>query len=460
MSDDTVIQRDPQDELERLIDRGSASGLVAFLRQLPPGDTAYTISHLGEDRRTQMLATLSEHEPEFVADLLDHFDDRHVADMIEELEPVEAAAIVDEMDSDEQTDVLAELDDDDAEAILRAMDPEEARDARDRLQYDEDTAGGLMITEYLVYPQTQTVESVAEDLRQNADQYESYEARYLYTVDENHRFSSLVPMRRIVMAKAGTLLSVLQIDEPGTCDVNTTLEVIENFFDRVNYSALPVVDGEGRLVGVVQRAAVHEAVAEQSSESLMKFGGIIGGEELRSDATTKRAMRRLAFLLPNIGLALLAANVIAFFEPTIEKLTALAVFMPMVAGLCGAAGNQSVAVSIRELALGLAQPRDLIRVVLRDAGVGLLNGLIVGGILMGVVLVMRPGNPSLAILIGSAYAIGSVIAVSLGCGIPLIVRRIGVDPAMLSSPVLAAISDTVSFFLILAGAALFLHLAG
>ncbi len=458
MSEEPALETDPRDELERLIDADDPDQIVTFLRLLPPEDTAYTISRLDEERRTRMLQALSSTEPDFAADLLEHFDDSHVAEMIEELEPDVAAAIVDEMDSDEQTDVLAELDDDDAEAILNEMDPQEAVDARERLQYGEDTAGGLMITEYLVYPKNQTVDEVAGDLRRHADLYGEYEVRYLYTTDEDGRFSGVTPMRRMVMARAGTVLSTLEIPDPITCSVGMLIDVIEDIFDRVDYSALPVLDDDGKLVGVVQRAAVQEALAEQSSENLLKFGGIIGGEERRSAPPIRRALRRLAYLLPNIALALIAVNVISYFEPTIEKLTALAVFMPMVAALAGAAGNQSVAVSIRELALGLVQPRDLTRVMLRDAVVGLINGVIIGLVLACIVIVMRPEIPKLAMLIGGSYALGSVFSVSLGCGIPLVIKRVGIDPAMVSSPVLAAISDAASFFLILAGATILLQL--
>ena len=133
---------DHVEELSRLIEGGDAVVMALFLRQLPPAETAYTISHLDEEERSAMFAKLAEAEPEFAADLMEHFDDAHAADIVSELPPEVAAAIVDEMDSDEQADVLSELHEDDAEAILGVMTPEEAIDTRRRMRYDDDTAGG------------------------------------------------------------------------------------------------------------------------------------------------------------------------------------------------------------------------------------------------------------------------------------------------------------------------------
>ena len=451
---EATISVDAWQELEKIIDSGNAEHLAMFLQLLAPGDTTYTISRLAEDKQTRMLSLLSQVQPEFAADLMEHLTDEHVADIISEMSPEHAAAIVDEMDSDEQTDVLSELHEDDAEAILQQMDPVEAEDARQRLEYDDHTAGGLMITEFLAYREDQDVDDVIHDLRVHADEHTEFEVRYLYVVDAKQRLQGVVTMRALVMAPRGRPLTALMVQHPDVVHVSTQLEDIEDYFDRHDYYAIPVLDEQGRLAGVVQRAAVQEALSERESDTFLKFSGIIGGEEIRNMPLGNRAVRRLTFLLPNILLSYLAVTIIAVFEPIIEQVTALAIFLPMVANLSGAAGNQAVAVSIRELSLGIVAPADLIRVWRKEAMVGFINGLIIGVLLGLVTWMTRPDLPLLGVIVAVSFAINSVLAVCLGAGLPLVLKRVGVDPAMMSSPILTTLTDMGSFLLVLGLAAM------
>jgi len=453
---------DATGELEALIQAGDGEVIASFMRLLPPEDTAYTLSHLSDESRTALFGKLSDSAPELGADLLEHFVDEYAAGVIEQLEPGQAAALVDEMDSDEQADVLSEMSDDDAEAILQEMDPEEADDARERMAYDEDVAGGLMITEYLYYNQGQTVEEVTRDLHEKAEEHIEFEVRYIYVVDDAGRLTGVVPMRSLVFVPGSRKIETQQIREPVTVNVHTSLDDLHDLFDRVDFSAVPVIDDDGELSGVVQRASVQEAIGDRESEQFLRFGGIIGGEELRSMSIGLRAARRLAFLLPSVVLSSISVTVILLFEPIIAKITLLAVFLPLVANLSGAAGNQAVAVSIRELALGMSMPRDWRRVAGNEMAVGAINGVLIGMLLGGVAIgfawvshksgVQSEREPSLLVLglvVMLAYTFNSVLSVCLGGTIPLLLKAIKVDPAMASSPLLTTLSDMGSFLLTL-----------
>lgn len=462
MAQDATESIDAMSELEALIAAGDGQAIATFLRLLPPEDTVYTVSHLSEDTRTSMFKQLASAAPELGADLLEHFVDEYAASVIEQLDPEHAAALVDEMDSDEQADVLAELDAEDAEAILKAMDPEEAEDARERMTFDEDVAGGLMITEYLVYHEDQTIAEVTADLHENAEEYGEYEVRYVYVVDQHDRLTGVVPMRSLVLVPATRRLATQQVRKPVTVDIDASLDDLHDLFDRVDFSAVPVIEHDGTLVGVVQRAAVQEAIGERETDQFLKFGGIIGGEELRSMPIISRAARRLAFLLPSVVLSSLSVTVILLFEPIIAKITLLAVFLPLVANLSGAAGNQSVAVSIRELSLGLTMPRDWRLVGRKEVAVGLINGLVIG-LLLGIIAVCfawfshttadarewSPGLLPLGLVVMLAYTFNSVLSVFLGGTIPLFLKAVKLDPAMASSPLLTTLSDMGSFLLTL-----------
>jgi magnesium transporter len=459
MSFDAEIEMDATQQSAQVIDTGEAEHLAAFLHLLPPEDTTYTISHLDEDRRTRMLSLLSAGHSDLAADLMEHFVDEHAAEMIEQLAPSEAAAIVDEMDSDEQTDVLAELADEDAEAILEEMDPAEAADARERLQYEEDTAGGLMITEYLAYREDQDVDAVIADLRANADEYDEYEVRFAYLIDAAKKFVGVVTMRSLVMAPAGRKLIDLKIKKPKRVAVDAALEDLEGLFDRVDFSAVPVVDAEGRLVGVVQRAAVQEALSDSANEDLLMVAGIVAGEEFRSMPMVSRLLRRLVFLLPIMVLLLVSASVIHIFIDTVAKLPVLAMFLPVVAGLCGSGGNQAVGVSLREVSLGLIMPGDFMRVFIKEAVLSLVAGAVLGVLLLVIIWVWQQ-DFYLGLVVGGAVPIVIFIAKTVGGTVPLVLRSIGLDPAMASGPVVTTVVDLFSFFIVLLFATLLLSRIG
>lgn len=442
-------------ELSVLVEEADAARITAYLHDLPPEETAYTISHLDDECRTQMFSLLAESEPEFAADLMEHFDDAHAAEIVGELHPEAAAAIVDEMDSDEQADVLGELSNQDAEAILEEMTPEEAIDTRRRMRYDEDTAGGLMITEFLAYPGSMPVEEVADDLREHSDKYGEYEVRYVYAKHLDGSLEGVVPMRLLVMTKRGTPLGELAPPEPKYVTVDTHVDELEDLFDRIDLSAVPVVDEANKLVGVVQRHAVQEARGEAAEEDLAKFGGILRGEELRSMPLRSRAGRRLAYLLPISGLLMLSASVIHLFIETVEQVPVLAMFLPVVAGLCGSGGGQAVAVSMREISLGLIKPADLMRVMGKEAAVALIDGVVLGVVLFLIVWIWQ-GNAVMGLVVGGSIPLVLVAAKCTGGCVPLLLRKIGLDPAMASGPVVTTVVDLASFLVVLILATLML----
>jgi len=441
---------EPWEQLDALLDSAAPADVAAFIHALPPEDTAYTIDHLPEDKQTRLFALLADVDADLAADVMEHFADEQAADLLEDLEPHAAALIFDEMDSDEQADVLGELEDDYAEAVLQAMNPEESVDARRRLDYPEDTAGGLMITEMLAYRDDWTVDQIVSDLRHRAEEIHDrdYEGRYLYLIDQQRKLTGVARLRSLLLAPPGPSRQV-KLEKDLVCVQDTqTLEELQGVFERADYTALPVTDADGKLLGAVRRAAVEEAVADRSEEQLLKFGGIIGGEELRSMPVLTRCARRLTFLVPNVFLFMMSMGVIAMFEPVIAKVTALAIFLPLVGGMSGASANQSVAVSIREMALGLVRPPDVGRVIAKEAVLGLVDGVVLG-LLLSVVAAIFGGNIVLGAIVGAAFAANSVLAVCLGAAMPLLLKRMGIDPAMASSPIVATLTDMAGFFFML-----------
>lgn len=434
----------PWEQLEGLVGESTPAQVEAFLDALPAGDAARVVSRLSDEDQVRLLTTI---DPPEAADLIEQLPDAQAAEMIERLEPHEAAAIVQELPSDEQADILQDIGGAEAEAILAAMSPEEGRDARALSRYADDVAGGLMVTEYLSFRDSATVADVLDDLRRNAERYAEYDVQYTYVVDEGGRLVGVLRMRDLLLAPAHRRLADLMARESHKLADTAPLDAVRDFFDRRGYFGAPVVDGAGRLVGVVQRAAVEEALADRADSQYLKSQGIME-EELRSMPIALRSRRRLAWLSVNILLNIIAASVIALYQDTLQSVIALAVFLPIISDMSGCSGNQAVAVSMRELTLGLARPADVVRVWRQEVVVGVINGILLGA-LIGLVAWVWKHNVHLGLVVGAAMALNTVVAVSIGGVVPLALKRLRMDPALASGPILTTITDMCGFFFVL-----------
>ncbi len=448
MPEDTSQQQ--HEDLETHVAARDADAAVALLERVPPEDRGYFLGHLDQDVCGDLMELLSPDHSDLAASLMEHMLDTQAADVISMLPPAAAAAIVEVMDSDDRADIIAELSADRSSAILSQLDPGEAAEVRKLVQYGADTAGGLMITEYLSHPEGRTLGAVLEDLRSNAAEYARYDVQYVYVTTDSGKLSGVIRLRDLVLTPGDRTVSSIMIERPAHVSVFDKQPKLEAFFDKNGFFAAPVIDEHGVLIGVVRRAAVEAAHAEEADRALLAFGGIIGGDELRSMPTGTRIARRLAFLCPNILLNLVAASVVAFYEPTIAAVTALAIFLPMLSDMSGCAGNQAVAVTIRELSLGLLKPRDVMEAFKKEVGVGVVNGIVLGTLIGFIAWFMRGGQwPLIGVVVGGAMAVNSLVAVTVGGTVPLVLKRVGVDPALAASPILTTFTDLFGFFITL-----------
>jgi magnesium transporter len=431
--------------LQAAITAGDAEGVAQQLSDLETTEAIHAISHLSEAQQSQLLNLLSHVE---AAQLVDDLPEAQAAQMIERLESADAAAILSELPSNEQADVINRLSELEASAILDAMPVAEARDARRLMAYPSDSAGGLMITEYLVYRDHLTVGDVLDDLRDHAARYRRYDVQYAYVISPSGKLVGVLRLRDLLLSAPDEPLSAVMIHEPLSVRDTATLEAMERFFDGHPLFGVPAVDENGVLVGVVRRADVEQAAEERSTRSFLKFMGIVGGEELRTLPLRVRSMRRLGWLSVNIVLNILAASVIAMHQDTLSAVIALAVFLPIISDMSGCSGNQAVAVSMRELSLGFTKPSEIWRVLGKEASVGVINGLVLG-LLLGIVGWLWQGNWMLGAVVAVSLAVNTLVAVCFGGSIPLVLRGLGQDPALASGPILTTITDMSGFFLVL-----------
>jgi len=436
---------EPWDRLRELIAERRSQAILPFLASLAPGEPARAIDRLDPDERNALFTLLP---PDEAAGVLGSVPDTEAAGFLGELLAADAAAIVAELPSDTQADVLGQIEQVGAEAILASMGTVRATVARRLLSYEPNTAGGLMIAEYLAYPEDGTVGDVVADLRAHGERYADYNVQYAYVTRTDGTLAGVLRVRDLLLSPATRPLREIMLGDPLRVSDTTALEHLKRFFDEHALFGVPVTDADGRLAGVVRRAAVEEALRHSATRVYLAFSGLAGEDELRSMPLRTRSLRRLSWLTLNIALNVLAASVIAAYQDTLSAVIALAVFLPIISDMSGCSGSQAVAVSIRELTLGLIRPYEFLRVVFKEGAVGIFNGIVLG-IMVGVLAFLWKHNIYLSLVVGSALALNTIIAVLVGGLVPLGLKALRLDPAIAAGPILTTITDIGGFFLVL-----------
>lgn len=445
------MSQHPWEVISELLQREELPALDQYLKRLPTGEQVRALFRLTSEEQEKLLTLLP---PESAADLIDDVPDAQAAELLDNLEPGEAASIVNELDSDEAADVLAEMDREGVEEILSLMDADEAAEARQLIEFDSETAGGLMMKEYLSYPATTLVTDAVADIAVQGEEFPIYYLQHIFVLGPLGRLLGVAGLTDVAGARRDARLEELATPVDAV-NAAAGLDQLEEFFESRDTPIAPVVDNAGHLLGAIRRRAVFDAIAERADESYLKSQGIVGGDEFRSMPLYLRSGRRLSWLIVKIFLNLASASVIALYEGTLAAAFTLAVFLPIVSDMSGCSGYQAVAVSMRELALDIIRPADVLRVCMKEIALGLVTGIVLG-LLLAAVAWLWKGNPWLGAVVGGALAVNTVVAVVIGGALPLLLKRLNVDPALAAGPVLTTITDTGGFFLVLSLATLVL----
>lgn len=453
MAEETQIDLRPWEGLREAANTGDAALVARFIQSLPGGEAVRAVSRLDPEGSQRVMAMLP---AALAASIVGASPESQAREIIAHLPPKHAARVLHELPSAQVVDIIAGIPEESVAAILREMRPEEAAEAQRLGKYEPDEAGGLMITEFLSYPEHYTAGQVLDDMRDNAERYTDFDVQYAYCVSSFGDLVGVLRMRDLVLMPRGRHLSDFMIRVPLSINAHASLDDLQGLFEERSFIGVPVVDDGGRLVGVVTRSDVETALSRRAGSDYLKSQGIIMGEELRTMPLRVRASRRLAWLTLNIGLNMISASVIAIFQGTLEKVIALAVFLPIISDMSGCAGNQAVAVSMRELTLGMVKPREVFHVWRKEAQVGLINGFVLG-LLIAAVAILWKGSPWLGLVVGAALAVNTLVAVSVGGLLPLLLKMLGRDPALASGPILTTVTDMCGFFLALGCATLLLN---
>jgi magnesium transporter len=439
----------PEDTLQQAIDAADEQQVAEIVESISSQEALRQASLMKPDDRDQMISMLT---PEAAAELIEEAPAGMAAAMIESLDSSVAAKIMEELQSDTQADIVNELKEKNAEDILFEMDSESAENVRELSQYDPDTAGGLMELEAFTFVGDDTVGTVLKRMISGDDEFERHRGQHPYILDKSGKLVGVVSLRGLLRSKRAVPLADIMTPAVSV-RAGASQDELVDLFDQNPFLGVPVVDDQGVLLGVVSRIGLAEAELERVEQDSLSRQRI--GDELRSMPTLLRSRRRLAWLSSNIVLNIIAASVISAYEETLAAVIAIAVFLPMVSDMSGCSGNQAVGVSMRELSLGLTRPMDLFHVLRKELSVGIINGIVLG-ILIGIVAWVWKDNGYLGLVIGLALSVNTLIAVSIGGTVPLMLKHLGIDPAVASGPLLTTVTDMAGFFLVLSLASLFM----
>lgn len=424
-----------------------------ILNSLEAEDQARAVSRLAPEMRVALAETLLEQD---FAQLLTELPEAQAVELLDSLSPDQAAAAVSCLPPEISSRFLREMETTESIEILEEIeDRDTATELQSRLEYEEGCAGSLMRGSPVSFSQSTTVQILLDELREHAEDYSDRDIQYLYVLNEEKQLIGVLQLRQLFWSPRDKLLRELMIPNPFSVPAEMDFHELAEIFQKRPFLGLPVVDEAGRLLGVVPRDTVQRETSDEQTELYLQSQGIVDGEELRSMPLLARCRKRLAWLAPNIILNLAAASVIAANEATLKEVIALAVFLPIVSDMSGCSGNQAVAVSIRELTLGILRPGDFLRVVFKEGLVGVINGSLLG-ILLGVVAAVWKGNFFLGAVVAFALALNTVLSVLLGGLVPLFLKSRKVDPALASGPILTTCTDMCGFFLVLSLAAMVL----
>lgn len=402
----------------------------------------------------------SEAAPEVVDELFIAADPAHAAvlavwlapeqaaSLVERLPDERAAAIVSAMPSDERADLLAAVEDDERLAIESQMSAAKRDEAERLIAYAPDSAGGLMETEFLSYPADITVSDAIRDIRANQEKYTALNVQYVYIVDADRRLVGIVSVRDLLLSPEQAPLRQITRGGPVRAAIDTTSEDLADLFLRTGFIGLPVVDGDGRLVGVVNRADLLERIEETTSEQFRRSQGIVGGEELRTMPVAERTIRRLQWLGVNILLCFGGAAIVAWNQDMIATAIILAAFLPVISAMSGNAAMQAATVSMRELTLGIIVADSWRMVLRKELLLAVFIGAAMGTVLSGVALAWG-GSGRIGLVLGLAMSGNTLIAICIGSLVPLILRRFRADPALATGPITTTITDITGFGLTL-----------
>ncbi|MFT4915952.1 MAG: magnesium transporter [Yoonia sp.] len=437
------------DEVLEAVDNGDSTALSVMLDPVHPADIAHLIEVIDSRRRKELLTLW---QGGLNGEILSELDENLREEVINSLAPSELADAVRDLDSDDVVDLVEDLGSEQQQAVLGALEAPDRVAVEKALAYPEESAGRHMQVELVRAPEHWNVGEAIDFLRSD-DNTLPDQFYHVILVDPRMKAVGYVTLGRILATRRNVPLKDIIEDSFRTFNVKQDVEEVANAINHYHMITAPVVDDDDRIVGVITIDDAMAFIEEEAEEDLMRLAGV--GEGSLSDRVIDTTRQRFPWLAVNLVTAIFASLVISLFEGTIEEFVALAVLMPIVASMGGNAGTQSLTVAVRAIATRDLTSSNVWRVIRREALVGLINGAIFA-VVMGVIGAVWFSEPVLGVVIAVAMIINMVVAGLAGTMVPVVLEKVGVDPALASGAFVTTVTDVVGFFAFLGLAAVWL----
>ena len=443
-----------RDTYRRLLRRQARTNLIKLTSKTHPADLATVFRYFSDEEQIEIFSLMNENE--HTAEFLSELDDALVNDLLSNETLERIAAIIKRAPTNDQSGILNALGQEKAQAVLELLELEEQEEIAEIMGYPEDSAGALMNTEVFTLHEGITAGDAIKTLQ---DQEEAEMVFYLYITDDDDRLVGVISLRTLTTTPSTTTLKDIMIKNVHSIRPETDQEDVARIVAQYNFLAVPVIDPDSHLLGIVTVDDVVDVIREEATEDFLQMAGAGKDREILLKSSWENAKTRLPWLFASWIGGIIAASLIGIFENMLENIIALAAFIPVILGMGGNIATQSSTIIVRVMATGRVNIGGEIKLIIKEMKVGLLLGILYGillGIFANILFSDAPG--SLGIVVGLSICISMIVAATVGTVIPLILRKLDIDPAVATGPFVTTIIDIlgVLFYFLIAG--LFLSL--
>ena len=438
-----------RDTYRRLLRRQAKTNLVKLTRKTHPADLATVFRHFSDEEQLEIFSFMNENE--HTAEFLSELDDSLVKELLSKEPLNRVAEIIQNAPTNDQSGILNALEEETANSIIELLKKEEQEEIAEIMGYPEDSAGSLMNTEVFTLHESITAGDAIKTLQ---DQEDAEMVFYLYITDDDDRLVGVISLRILTTTPSNTTLKDIMIKNVHSIRPETDQEEVARIVAQYNFLAVPVIDSDSHLLGIVTVDDVVDVIREEATEDFLQMAGAGKDREILLKSSWESAKIRLPWLFASWIGGVVAASLIGIFEHMLENIIALAAFIPVILGMGGNIATQSSTIIVRGMATGRVNIGGEIKLILKEIQVGMLLGVLYG-ILLGVFahLVFTKAPDNLGLVVGLSICVSMVVAATVGTIIPLILRKLDIDPAIATGPFVTTSIDIlgVLFYFLIAG---------
>lgn len=428
----------------RLVEEALAAEEMELFRErfleMHPYDQMMFFVDQPKEKRLLIYSYLS---PEEFAEVMINVDLKNTEDYFIEMDPRFAAMVLAKMPVDDAVDILNEMSKEEVASFLSLMSDASANEIKELLHYEEKTAGSIMTTEYVSLYENQTVKEAMRSLRKQAPDAETI--YYLYVLNQDKQLVGVLSLRELIIAEGDLLVKDVMSENIVSVSVAKDQEEVAQMIMDYDFIAVPVVDFRNYLLGIITVDDILDIVEEEAIDDYSKLAAM-SDTDIPDSTVIASARKRLPWLIILLFLGMLTANLIGYFESTLEQVAVLAIFIPLIAGMAGNSGTQALAVAVRGIATGDYGEQGKLKMIGREAGTGLITGTVCGMVITIVIYIWK-GDIYLGMLVGFSILASLFVSTLAGTLVPMIMDRFNIDPAVASGPFITTINDIISILI-------------